>query len=252
VVHQSLRLTDALTSQPNNVETVEDALANLTMPETVSDFVVRGGIKVEATKQLFLEELPPVLVLHLKRFSYNNVGGIQKNHKVVGYGGELDISPSILSSAAKNASKTVKYRLTAGEYFVRRGLILNRAGQLSTIMAGPRRAATIPLPCCNKMGNGSTSMTRSLQLSRWRMWPSIEWKRSCGSACPAAPSTVCLIARRTCSSTRGRGSSACMTDRQNDGRLWETVPGRFSSLVTERPSTVVKQAPPVPLVLLPH
>lgn len=99
--------------QPTNVETIEDALANLSQPETVNDYIVKGGLRVDATKQLFLEQLPPVLILHLKRFSYNNVGGVIKNSKVVGYKMELEISPSILTPAHRS-SRPIKYRLAAG------------------------------------------------------------------------------------------------------------------------------------------
>lgn len=50
-------------------------------------------LKVEATKQIYVESLPPILVLHLKRFLYDNVGGVQKLHKHVSYLTELTIRP---------------------------------------------------------------------------------------------------------------------------------------------------------------
>lgn len=102
-------------TQPNNVETIEDALANLTAPETVNGYATASGRLVDATKQLFLEHLPPVLVLHLKRFSYNSVGGTVKNHKVVGYDTELSLPPSILAPSQR-AAGPVEYRLCSVIY----------------------------------------------------------------------------------------------------------------------------------------
>jgi hypothetical protein len=43
-------------------------------------------------KKLSLEELPPVLILHLKCFVYNKDGGSQKLMKKVDYGIELEIT----------------------------------------------------------------------------------------------------------------------------------------------------------------
>lgn len=108
-------LTLGLDVQPPNVDSLEDALANLSQPETVADYMVRGGLKVDATKQLFLESLPPILVLHLKRFSYNNVGGTIKNHKVVSYGVDLVIPASIIAPA-RRSSTPLNYQLLAVVY----------------------------------------------------------------------------------------------------------------------------------------
>jgi ubiquitin carboxyl-terminal hydrolase 10 len=47
---------------------------------------------VEVMKKLSLEELPPVLILHLKCFVYNKDGGSQKLMKKVDYGIELEIT----------------------------------------------------------------------------------------------------------------------------------------------------------------
>ncbi|KAL8277771.1 hypothetical protein RQP46_009893 [Phenoliferia psychrophenolica] len=96
--------------QPHNVRTVEDALTNLTLPEPLPDFVSRSGVRVEATKQVFLETYPPVLILHLKRFLYDNVGGVQKSGKVIGYGTELVIREDIIAPT-KRTGGPVKYQL---------------------------------------------------------------------------------------------------------------------------------------------
>lgn len=113
ILCQDCKLTPSLIIQPPNVETINDALSNLAAPETVNDYALAGGRRVDATKQLFLEHCPPVLILHLKRFSYNNVGGTVKNHKVVGFETELSIPTSILAPNQK-AAGPVQYKLCSG------------------------------------------------------------------------------------------------------------------------------------------
>lgn len=96
--------------QPDNVKTIEQALLNLTLPEHLPDFVTRSGLRVEATKQVLLETFPPVLILHLKRFLYDNVGGVQKCGKVVGYGLELEIGAEVVAPGMRKSGR-VKYQL---------------------------------------------------------------------------------------------------------------------------------------------
>ena len=60
------------------------------MPETVS-IQARHGVPTEATKQMLIESLPPVLILHVKRIMYDPVSGIGKNGKEVTFGPELEI-----------------------------------------------------------------------------------------------------------------------------------------------------------------
>ncbi|CAG8511587.1 15618_t:CDS:2 [Racocetra fulgida] len=77
--------------QPDDVKTVGDALKNLTNPEYVDDFYTAKKDLVRATKRLYIETLPPILTLHLKRFVYDNVGGTQKLSKHIGYSTTLSI-----------------------------------------------------------------------------------------------------------------------------------------------------------------
>jgi ubiquitin carboxyl-terminal hydrolase 10 len=76
---------------PDHVRSVEDALENMTVPEIMHDYISTKGIVTDATKQIFLETLPPVLVLHVKRFVYDNIGGVQKLQKHIRYDLELTI-----------------------------------------------------------------------------------------------------------------------------------------------------------------
>lgn len=48
--------------------------------------------QVEVSRRVTLEKLPPVLVLHLKRFVYEKTGGCQKLVKNVDYPVDLEIS----------------------------------------------------------------------------------------------------------------------------------------------------------------
>lgn len=97
--------------QPQSVQTIEDALLNLTVPETIPGVYspARGGL-VDATKQVFIERTPPVLILHLKRFFYDEVGGVQKNVKEVGYSDTLEVGGDMVSPT-KRLEGSVKYRL---------------------------------------------------------------------------------------------------------------------------------------------
>ncbi|KAI9358563.1 hypothetical protein DFJ73DRAFT_622187, partial [Zopfochytrium polystomum] len=71
---------------PENVRTIEDAIYNMTRPEVLEGFGCSdAGVPVDATKQSLLHHLPPILILHLKRFIYNSVGGTQKLRTHVGF-----------------------------------------------------------------------------------------------------------------------------------------------------------------------
>lgn len=90
--YQPLQL-DIGSPQVNNIT---DALKGLTRSETLhGDFSSPRGPGVAATKQMFIDTLPPVLILHLKRFQYDNAGGTQKIWKRVGYPLELEIPKEV-------------------------------------------------------------------------------------------------------------------------------------------------------------
>ncbi|KAI9684705.1 MAG: hypothetical protein M1829_000080 [Trizodia sp. TS-e1964] len=107
--------------QSPDVQNISDALKGLTRSETLhGDFNSPRGPDVTATKQVFIETLPPVLILHLKRFEYNNAGGTQKIWKKIGYPLELEI-PKEVFSPQKRGGLTIhnglpKYRLIGVVY----------------------------------------------------------------------------------------------------------------------------------------
>lgn len=98
--------------QPSHVRNIHDALRQITVPETISGvWSQQRHAFVDATKQVCLELLPPVLVLHLKRFVFDEVYGVQKSTKAIEYGLTLDMTPDILSPVCRRVSGTQKYAL---------------------------------------------------------------------------------------------------------------------------------------------
>jgi ubiquitin carboxyl-terminal hydrolase 10 len=85
-----LLVTDFETLQNHDlVPTIEDALARISHLQPVQLGLSEFG---EQSRQVLIEALPPVLVLHLKRFLYDvDTGGIVKISKHVQVGPELEI-----------------------------------------------------------------------------------------------------------------------------------------------------------------
>ncbi|SPO35435.1 related to Ubiquitin carboxyl-terminal hydrolase 10 [Pseudozyma flocculosa] len=97
--------------QPPHVQSIEDALVNLTVPEVIPGvYSPAKGAHIDATKQVFIESLPPILIVHLKRFVYDEVGGVQKSQKPLAYGTTLEIAGEALSPAMR-AQGRPKYKL---------------------------------------------------------------------------------------------------------------------------------------------
>lgn len=99
------------------INNIIDALKGLTKPESIQgDFNSSRGPNVTATKQVFIENLPPVLILHLKRFQYDSVTrGTQKIWKKIGYPLDLEIPREVFPPNRRNIMMAQgglpKYRL---------------------------------------------------------------------------------------------------------------------------------------------
>ncbi|KAI0196970.1 cysteine proteinase [Astrocystis sublimbata] len=106
-----------------HVTNIVDALKHLTRSEKlIGDFGSPRPDAKPTTKQVLIESVPPVLILHLKRFSYNasenSTGKLWKN---IDYPLELELPKEMFSSTKRVALQNegvggLKYRLTAAVY----------------------------------------------------------------------------------------------------------------------------------------
>ncbi|ESK98263.1 ubiquitin c-terminal hydrolase [Moniliophthora roreri MCA 2997] len=96
--------------QPDDIHTIQDAISHISHPQPVQ-MDVRGST-IEASQQVLIDALPPVLVVHLKRFCYDvTVGGVMKVSKQITFGEELVISGDVLSPTAKSRHRSTRYKL---------------------------------------------------------------------------------------------------------------------------------------------
>ncbi|KAJ2082337.1 hypothetical protein H4R24_001642 [Coemansia sp. RSA 988] len=100
-----------------DVDSIEDALDQLMSPEVIDGYRSLQGEPVSVTKQTLLEQVPPVLVFHLKRFVFCANEGVQKVSKFVEYPPVLSLSPKWLAKAsAAGARRNAQYRLSGVIY----------------------------------------------------------------------------------------------------------------------------------------
>ncbi|KAK7051081.1 hypothetical protein VNI00_005193 [Paramarasmius palmivorus] len=98
--------------QAESIHTIEDALSHISHPQPVQmSHPVHPGTTIEASQQVLIDALPPVLVVHLKRFCYDvTVGGVMKVSKQVTFGEELIIPIDILSPTVRGQHRS-RYKL---------------------------------------------------------------------------------------------------------------------------------------------
>lgn len=85
--------------QDPHTRSVTDALRHLTVTETLNaDF---GGTGRSMTRTSFIEKLPPILILHLKRFVYDG-HGTKKVWKSIAYPLTLKIPLDVLSPTQRS------------------------------------------------------------------------------------------------------------------------------------------------------
>ncbi|KAK2045362.1 ubiquitin carboxyl-terminal hydrolase [Colletotrichum somersetense] len=97
-----------------HIHNVVDAIKGLTVPERLQ------GDAAPMTKQTLIETLPPILILHLKRFKFDTEG-TTKIGKKVGYPLDLQLPAEVLSKRRRNAlvaegAPMPKYRLIGVVY----------------------------------------------------------------------------------------------------------------------------------------
>ncbi|KAJ6462440.1 hypothetical protein C8R45DRAFT_1026783 [Mycena sanguinolenta] len=98
--------------QREGIHTVADALALISHPQTVQvSQPSRPGIVVDASQQILIDALPPILILHVKRFCYDTaVGGVVKVGKRVAFGPELEVGNDVMVPTARKQA-SVRYKL---------------------------------------------------------------------------------------------------------------------------------------------
>ncbi|KAF8461823.1 hypothetical protein DFH94DRAFT_677586 [Russula ochroleuca] len=99
--------------QFDSVHTVEDALTHISQPQRASQPVQVGQLSSsDVSQQVQIEALPPVLVLHLKRFLYDaTADGVVKISKPVKFAPELEIPLEIMAPAAGKSVEPAHYKL---------------------------------------------------------------------------------------------------------------------------------------------
>jgi hypothetical protein len=91
------RLTSGLCAQHDSIRTVQDALAYISQPQS-GEQISASGLG-NASQQVLVEALPPVLVLHLNRVRYDAAAGsITKIGKSIQLAPELEIPLGTIST----------------------------------------------------------------------------------------------------------------------------------------------------------
>nr|ODN87589.1 hypothetical protein L203_03368 [Cryptococcus depauperatus CBS 7841] len=98
--------------QHSSVLSISDALLALSQPEIIPGvWSASKGTNVDATKTVYLETVPKVLICHLKRFVYDaQEGGVVKRGKGVSYAVDLIIPLEIISPSHRTPTP-IKYVL---------------------------------------------------------------------------------------------------------------------------------------------
>jgi len=87
-----------------SIRRIEDALEAFFKAEEIEGLKSNTDTKVTATKQYSFENLPPILILHLKRFWFDSAQGTTKLSKGIGFPSQLQIPNHFLCPKLKNLS----------------------------------------------------------------------------------------------------------------------------------------------------
>ncbi|KAF5344161.1 hypothetical protein D9756_011412 [Leucocoprinus leucothites] len=103
--------------QRDAIHTIQDALTYITHPQPIQmTHPARPGVTIDASQRVLIDALPPVLVLHVKRFCYDTtVGGVVKVMKQVRFEPELEIGSDMMAPTGKRPQPT-RYRLFGAIY----------------------------------------------------------------------------------------------------------------------------------------
>ncbi|KAI1285407.1 Ubiquitin carboxyl-terminal hydrolase 10 [Halotydeus destructor] len=104
--------------QNEKVKSVEDAIRHLTASETIHDFTCpKTNQAMDANFQTFVEQLPPILILHLKCFVFDKDGGSKKSVKKIEYPVDFEFPKESLHQDRNDKNKFSKtYKLLSVVY----------------------------------------------------------------------------------------------------------------------------------------
>ena len=101
------------------MKSLQDAVKSFTATEVIHDFYCsKTKQNIDAQRTTSLDQLPPILILHLKQFIYTQDYGLKKLMKRIEYPIDFELPDSCLHE--KNSDKSLRtsrtYKLLAGEY----------------------------------------------------------------------------------------------------------------------------------------
>jgi len=103
--------------QHPEVDSIDQALSKIVDPEEIEGYKNQKTNQiVKATRTQYLEELPSILILHIKRFVYDvHTGGVQKTSKPISFSVDLEIPKNVLSNETRSkfSAKQRQYKLFA-------------------------------------------------------------------------------------------------------------------------------------------
>ncbi|UJR10689.1 hypothetical protein I4U23_014883 [Adineta vaga] len=115
VVHEPF-FTLSLDIKDSKIITLDDALLRFCEQSAVSDYVdSKNRQNIHTNKTMLIEHLPPILIVHLKCFLYDETDGIKKLNKAVNYTVNLTLPKNILTEQARKQYQE-RYKLFAVEY----------------------------------------------------------------------------------------------------------------------------------------
>jgi hypothetical protein len=151
----SRSLTSKPFAQPSSVHTIQDALTHVSWPQQVN---VGQSNSNEATRQVLLEALPQILVLHLERFPYDAAtDGINKINKPVQFEPELEIPLGTIFSFVSRVSEGYEALMSQSIQKIwhawpenLRSLCTTSFMGCSITTASPQKMGTIRSTCCTR------------------------------------------------------------------------------------------------------
>lgn len=97
------------------INTLDDALARFCEPSAISDYTdSKTRQNIHTNKNMLIEQLPPILIIHLKCFLYDDADGTKKLNKSISYSVNLTLPKNLLTESSKKQSD--RYKLFAVEY----------------------------------------------------------------------------------------------------------------------------------------